>query len=59
MRRVYELARYPFLQSDYRVTDDEGHEVEHLLVGGLVFSYWVDHAARLVIITEIEDADSG
>ena len=59
MRRVYELARYPFVQSDYRIADEAGHEIEHLLVDGLVFSYWVDHAARLVVITEIEDADSG
>jgi hypothetical protein len=59
MGRVRELARYPFVQSDYRITDEEGHDVEHLLVDGFVFSYWVDHAARLVVITEIEDADSG
>lgn len=56
MDRAYELARYPFLESDYRLSDPEGHAIEHLLVDGVVFSYWIDHAAKLVMITEIEDA---
>lgn len=56
MSRAYELARYPFIESDYQVVDSDGRSIEHLLVDG-VFAYWVDHAARLVMITEIEDAD--
>ena len=59
MAQAHQLARYPFVESDYRLTDADDREIEHLLVDGLVFSYWVDHAARLVQITEIEDADSG
>ncbi|HOY80111.1 MAG TPA: hypothetical protein PLN33_20025 [Hyphomonadaceae bacterium] len=57
MSRAYELARYPFIESDYQVVDSDGRSIEHLLVDGTVFAYWVDHAARLVMITEIEDAD--
>jgi hypothetical protein len=56
MDRAYELARYPFLESDYRLVDQEGRTIEHVLVGGVVFSYWVDHASKLVMFTEIEDA---
>ncbi len=56
MDRAYELARYPFLESDYRLVDRDGRTIDHLLVDGVVFSYWVDHALRLVMITEIEDA---
>ena len=56
MQRAYELARYPFLESDYQLVESDGRTVEHLLIEGVVFSYWVDHAARLVMITEIEDA---
>ena len=56
MERAYELARYPFLESDYRLVDQEGRTIEHLLVDGVVFSYWVDHALKLVMISEIEDA---
>ena len=57
MERAYELARYPFLESDYRLVDTDGRTIEHLLDDGVVFSYWVDHAARLVMITEIESAE--
>ena len=56
MDRAYELARHPFLESDYRLVDSDGQTVEHLLVDDVVFSYWVDHSVRLVMITEIEDA---
>jgi len=55
--RAYELARYPFLESDYRLIDQDGRTIEHLLVDGVVFSYWVDHALKLVMITEIDDAE--
>ena len=57
MDRAYELARYPFLESDYRLVDTDGRTVDHLLVEGIVFSYWVDHSSKLVMITEIEDAE--
>jgi len=59
MHHAYELARYPFLESDYRLVDTDGRTIEDLLVGGVVFSYWVDHATRLVMITEIEDVNVG
>ncbi len=57
MDRAYELARYPFLESDYRLTDANGRTIEHLLVDGVVFSYWIDHAVKLVMFVEIEDAE--
>lgn len=56
MDRAYELARHPFLESDYKLVDVSGQTIEHLLVDDVVFSYWIDHGARLVMITEIEDA---
>jgi hypothetical protein len=57
MDRAYELARDPFLASDYRLSDASGRAIEHLLMDGVVFSYWVDHAEKLVMITEIEGAE--
>lgn len=57
MDRAYELARYPFIESDYSIADEGAHVVDHLLVDGFVFSYWVDHAVRIVMIAEIDDAD--
>lgn len=59
MAQAHQLARYPFVESDYRLSDEDGHEIDHLLVDGLVFSYWIDHSSRVVLVTEIEDADSG
>ncbi len=56
MDRAYELARHPFLESDYRLVDVDGRPVDHLLIDGFVFSYWVDHSLKLVMISEIEDA---
>jgi hypothetical protein len=57
MDRAYELARDPFLESDYRLTDASGRTIEHLLVDGVVFAYCIDHPAQLAMITEIEDAE--
>jgi hypothetical protein len=59
MDRAHELARYPFIESDYSIVDEEGHVVDHLLVDGFVFSFWIDHAVRIVKITEIDDAERG
>lgn len=55
MDRAYELARQPFLESDYRLIDVDGRPIEHMLIDGFVFSYWLDHSLKLVMITEIED----
>ena len=55
--RACELARYRLVKSDYHLVDAAGHKIEHLLVDGFVFSYWVDDASKLVMITEIEDAE--
>ena len=57
MDRAYELAQDPFLESDYRLVDASGRTIDHLLVDAVVFSYWIDHPAKLVMIAEIEDAE--
>jgi len=59
MACAYQLARYPAVESDYQLRDADGRDIEHLLVDGFVFCYWVDHSVKVVMITEIEDADSG
>lgn len=46
MAQAKQLAWYPFVESDYQLTDDDGPDIDHLLVDGLVFSYWIDHASR-------------
>ena len=57
MDRARELARAPFMVSDYSLRDADGREIEHLMTDSFIFTYWVDHAARLVMITEIDDAE--
>ena len=37
MDRAYELARDPFLDSDYRILDSDGRTIDHLLLDGVVF----------------------
>jgi hypothetical protein len=48
-----QLAMQPFEIGDYRTEDAVGHTVENLLIDGFLFTYWVDHAAKEVRITEI------
>jgi hypothetical protein len=56
MDLAVQLAANPFVQSDYSVPDDSGRPIEHLLVEDFVFAYLIDHAAKEVRITDIEDA---
>ncbi|MFI5357061.1 MAG: hypothetical protein ACHQ4G_06985 [Opitutales bacterium] len=51
-----QLADRPFGRSDYRLPDDEGREIEHLLIEDCVFAYWLDHAVPEIRIIDIEDA---
>ena len=57
LRRLRELARDPFQISDYIIRDAAGHDIEHLHVDGFLLAYWVDHAARLVMIVDVEALD--
>jgi hypothetical protein len=54
---AYQLAEDPLLRSDYTLPDAARRPIEHLLTGGYVFTYWVDHAERLVMITEVDVAE--
>jgi hypothetical protein len=50
------LAEHPLILSDYQLADESGRQIEHLLIDGYVFAYWLDHAVREIRITDIEDA---
>ena len=43
----------PCQVSDYRSHDAAGREVEILLLGEYVLTYWIDHALKEVRIVEI------
>ena len=49
------LAENPNVRSDYCVQDSQGRDVEHLLVGDFVVSYWPDHAVSEIRVVEITD----
>lgn len=53
--RARELAADPFVAPDLRRIDDDGRDVGDLLVDDFLFSFWVDHPAKVVMIVEIED----
>ncbi len=48
-----QIALHPFQISDYQTSDAVGHAVDNLLLDDYLFTYWVDHAAKEVRITEI------
>lgn len=54
--RARELAADPFLVPDLSSTDADGRAISHLLTDGFIFDYWVDHAAKIVAITDVTDA---
>jgi len=48
-----QIARQPFQIGDYPTVDAVGRRVENLLLEGFLFSFWIDHAACEVRISEI------
>jgi hypothetical protein len=48
------LAIHPFVQSDNAIRDADGRDIQHVLVGGFLISYWVDHPACKVMIVEVD-----
>ncbi len=52
-RLLLQLAEHPGQLGDYATRDGDGREIQHLLVGDWHFSFWADHAAKELRITEI------
>jgi hypothetical protein len=50
-----QLARNPFVKSDYIVKDADDRDIEHILIDEFVVAYWVDHAVCKVMIVEVDD----
>jgi hypothetical protein len=53
--RARELAADPFVAPDLRRVDDDGREIGEILIDDFLFSYWVDHPAKIVMIVDVED----
>jgi hypothetical protein len=54
---IHRLAADPFLVQDFSTADASGREISHLMTDGFIFDYWVDHAVKQVIITEIDNVE--
>lgn len=48
-----QLAKNPFRLADYSLMDGGGRTVDNAVMGEFLFTFWVDHAAKEVRITEI------
>lgn len=48
------IAASPFLRGDFSYRDAEGRANQVLDLGGVVVTYWVDHAAKEVRILAVE-----
>jgi hypothetical protein len=52
---MFQIAGHPTQLGDYATRDDEGREIQHLLLGDWQFSFWPDHAVHELRITEIAE----
>ena len=55
MVRAFELlASDPYRPGDYREKDAEGRDMEVILVGKFLLTYWADHAVKELRIVRAE-----
>ena len=52
--RVQELTADPFLVPDFCSQDSTGRNISHFMADGFVFDFWIDHAAKQVIVTDVD-----
>ncbi|MEO5958185.1 MAG: hypothetical protein ABIZ49_13000 [Opitutaceae bacterium] len=52
---VFRISDYPSQLGDYATRDENGREIQHLLLGDWQFSFWADHAVRELRFTEIAE----
>ncbi len=55
LRLLFQLAEHPGQLGDYSTRDEDGREIQHLMVGDWHFSFWADHAVRELRVTEIDE----
>lgn len=51
------LALDPFLTGDYSVQDPSGRLMNIKILGSYAITFWADHPAREIKITDIRNAD--
>lgn len=48
------LRSQPFMQGEFRESDDTGRTNEVILLGDMLVFFWSDHAIKTVRVTKIE-----
>jgi hypothetical protein len=51
LRLLFQLSKHPGQLGDYATREEDGREIQHLMVGDWHFSFWADHAVRELRIT--------
>lgn len=52
---LFQISEHPTQQGDYAIREEDGREVQHLMVGDWHFSFWADHAMRELRIIEVTE----
>jgi hypothetical protein len=52
---IFQLSDHPLQLGDYATREENGREIQHLLLGDWHFSFWPDHGARELRFTEIAE----
>jgi len=55
LRLLFQLSEHPGQLGDYATREEDGREIQHLMVGDWHFSFWADHAVRELRVTEIDE----
>ena len=52
---IFQISDHPHQLGDYATRDENEREIQHLLLGGWLFSFWPDHAVRELRFTEVAE----
>jgi hypothetical protein len=52
---LFQIAEHPSQLGDYATKEENGREIQHLMVGDWHFSFWADDAVREVRITDFTE----
>jgi hypothetical protein len=52
---LFQIAEHPGQLGDYATREENDREIQHLMVGDWHFSFWPDHAARELRVTEVAE----
>jgi len=57
LRFLDDLAADPFQEGDFQDRDDDGRIVQIKIIARFALTFWADHAAKEVRVTQVTEAD--